>query len=73
MEWFDAIEGRIGQSESNFSLAGPMTETILLGVIAQRTPGVRLKWDADSMQIKGHPDLQKQIRRPYRKGWKLPA
>ena len=46
-----------------------MTETILLGVIAQRNPDTRLEWDAKSMQIKGHPELQSQIRREYRKNW----
>ena len=69
MEWFDAVEGKIDQSESNFALAGPMTETILLGVLAQRKPDTRLQWDADSMQIKGHPELQSLIRRQYRKNW----
>ena len=34
-EWLDAINGKIDQSESNFAAAGPMTETILLGVLAQ--------------------------------------
>jgi hypothetical protein len=69
MEWFDAVEGKIDQSESNFALAGPMTETILLGVLAQRKPDTRLQWDADSMQIKGHPELQSLIRRQYRNNW----
>ena len=68
-EWLDAIEGNIDQSESNFALAGPMTETILLGVIAQRNPDTKLEWDAEEMQIKGRPDLQNQIRREYRKEW----
>ena len=68
-EWLDAIEGRIDQSESNFSLAGPMTETILLGVIAQRVPGTKLNWDAAKMEIVGRPDLKKYIQRDYRRGW----
>jgi hypothetical protein len=46
-----------------------MTETILLGVLAQRKPDTRLQWDADSMQIKGHPELQSLIRRQYRNNW----
>ena len=67
------MEGKIPQGESNFELAGPMTETILLGVLAQRNPDTRLEWDAESMQIKGHPELQSQIRREYRKNWTLTA
>jgi hypothetical protein len=70
-EWFDAVEGRLEQAESNFSLAGPMTATILLGVIAQREPDTKLVWNADRMEIEGQPDLNKYIRREYREGWKL--
>ena len=72
-EWLDAIEGKVDQGQSNFSLAGPMTETILLGVIAQRNPGTKLEWDSKAMQIKGRPDLQKLVRRQYRQGWDTPV
>ena len=70
-EWLDAIEGRIDQGESNFSLAGPMTETILLGVIAQRVPDTELRWDSEALEIEGRPELKKWIQREYRDGWKL--
>jgi predicted dehydrogenase len=72
-EWKDAIAGKVDQGESNFSLAGPMTETILLGVLAQRQPDTLLEWDAEALEIKGRPDLQKHIQREYRDGWKLIA
>jgi predicted dehydrogenase len=68
-EWFDAIEGKIDQGQSNFALAGPMTETILLGVLAQRQPDTRLAWDAKSLSIKDRPELSPWIRREYRDGW----
>lgn len=68
-EWLDAITGKIDQSQSCFSQSGPLTEAILLGVIAQRTPDTKLKWDAESMEIKGHPELKKYIQREYRDGW----
>lgn len=70
-EWLAAIEGKIPQAESNFSLAGPMTETILLGVLAQRVPDTKLQWNADTMQVDGHPDLKQYIHREYRDGWKI--
>ncbi len=73
MEWLDAIHGKIDQSESNFGLAGPMTETILLGVLAQQHPDTRLVWDSPSMQIQDRPDLQPFIQREYRDEWKLTA
>ena len=72
-EWLDAIEGKVDQGQSNFDLAGPMTETILLGVLAQRNPNTRLDWDAKNMEVKGRPDLKKYIQRPYRDGWNLMA
>lgn len=68
-EWLDAIEGKIEQSESNFSLAGPMTETILLGVLAQRHPDTKLQWDAENLRVTDRPDLASWIRRDYREGW----
>ena len=71
MEWLDAIQGKINQAESHFGHAGPFTETILLGVLAQRFPNTELEWDAENMKIAGRDDLQKYIRTPYRKGWEL--
>ena len=50
-----------------------MTETILLGVLAQRQPDTKLQWDAEAMEIKGRPDLKKYIQREYRDSWKLTA
>lgn len=68
-EWLDAIEGKIDQSESNFLHAGPMTETILLGVVAQRNPDTKLNWNAENLSIKDRPDLSSLIRRDYRDEW----
>jgi hypothetical protein len=68
-EWLDAIEGKVEQSESNFGLAGPMTETILLGVLAQRYPDTKLQWDAENLRVKDRPELSSWIRREYREGW----
>lgn len=70
-EWFAAVQGEIDQGESNFSLAGPMTETILLGVLAQRLPETTLQWDAEKMEVKGRPELKKYIQRDYRDGWQI--
>ena len=60
-EWMDAIKGKIEQSESNFNLAGPMTETILLGVLAQRQPNEKLSWDSQALKVRDRPDLSKWI------------
>jgi len=68
-EWMDAIQGKVAHGQSYFGLAGPMTETILLGVLAQRVPDTKLEWDADKMEVKGRPELKKFIQRSYRPGW----
>lgn len=70
-EWLAAIAGKLDQAESNFALAGPLTETVLLGVIAQRVPDTTLHWDAEKMEVKGRPELKKFIHREYRDGWQL--
>lgn len=70
-DWLDAINGKIDQAGSNFFLAGAMTETILLGVLAQRVPDTVLEWDADTLQVRDRPDLDPLIQREYRDGWKV--
>ncbi len=72
-EWRDAIDGKVDEGQSYFGLAGPMTETILLGVLAQRVPDTKLEWDAEKMSIAGRPELDKWIRREYSEGWASPV
>ncbi|MCA9129830.1 MAG: Gfo/Idh/MocA family oxidoreductase [Planctomycetales bacterium] len=68
-EWVDAIHGRLPHGESHFAYAGPFTETILLGVLAQRFPNEKHQWDADNMRIVGRDDLTSFIAPEYRSGW----
>ncbi|MDA8697729.1 Gfo/Idh/MocA family oxidoreductase [Rhodopirellula sp.] len=68
-EWIDAISGVVNESESNFAQAGPLTETILLGVLAQRCPNEKLLWNHDEMIIEDRPELSRWIKREYRDGW----
>jgi predicted dehydrogenase len=70
-EWMDAMTGKVDQGESNFGLAGQLTETVLLGVLAQRVPDTKLIWDAAKLEVKGRPDLKKYIQRDYRPGWEI--
>lgn len=70
-EWLDAIDGKIEHGESYFGLAAPFTETVLLGVLAQRVPDTKLDWDAAKMEVKGKPELKKYIQREYRDGWQI--
>ena len=72
-EWMDAVKGDIDQAASHFGHSGPMTEMILLGVIAQRNPDQKLVWDPAQMEIVGRSDLSKLVRRDYRPGWESPV
>ncbi len=65
------VEACLGgeKTESHFAQTGPMTETILLGTIAIRTPFKKLKWDAKKMKVTNDKEANKLIRRQYRAGW----
>ena len=68
--WADACRGE-GTTKSNFTYAGNLTETVLLGTIALRLPGTKLSWDAKSMKIAGHDRATAMLSKEYRKGWEL--
>ena len=55
---------------SNFDVAGPFTEIVLLGNLALRL-GKKIEWDAAKMQAKNLPEADKYIRAHYRKGWEI--
>jgi predicted dehydrogenase len=57
------------QASANFSYAGPLTESVLLGNIAAWYPGETLEWDARGMTVKGRKAAKEHVRRKYRKGW----
>lgn len=54
---------------ANFGYAGPLTEAVLLGVLANRFPGSPLRWNPEPMQIENHSDAQALIKRSYREGF----
>ncbi len=68
--FIDAIRGQ-EKNESFFARTGPMTEAILLGTVAIRTPGVKLQWQAQEMKIPNHPAAEQFLSRTYRDGWKM--
>jgi predicted dehydrogenase len=70
-EWLLACKGG-PKPVSNFDYAGPLTEILLLGVLALRVPGRRLQWDSQRMKITNAPDLDPFIHGVYRQGWTLP-
>jgi predicted dehydrogenase len=55
---------------SNFSYAGPLTEMVLLGLVAIET-GKSLEWDSEKFAITNLPDAKGLLHREYRAGWTL--
>jgi hypothetical protein len=55
---------------SNFDVASPFVEWMLLGVIALRHEG-KLEYDPDKMKITNNPDANKLLKPTFRKGWEF--
>ncbi len=69
-DWLDAIrKGR--KAGSNFDYGGPLTQAALLGVIALRFPGEKLKWDDAKMRFTNNDSANAFIHPPSRKGWTI--
>jgi hypothetical protein len=69
-EWLLACKGG-SRPVSNFDYAGPLTEIVLLGVLALRSPGKRLEWDSVNLKVTNAPELDAFIKTEYRQGWTL--
>lgn len=69
-EWLAACRGG-PRPVSNFDYAGPLTEIVLLGVLALRAPGRRLEWDGANQKITNAPELNEFVHVEYRRGWSL--
>jgi predicted dehydrogenase len=68
--WVDACLGK-GIASANFDYAGPLSEFVLLGVVANRNPKQNLVWNAEALRIDGCPAAQALVKRTYRKGWEV--
>jgi hypothetical protein len=69
-QWVDACLGQ-GETSASFSYGGPLTESLLLGVVANRFPDTTLTWDADRLQVVDVPEANKLLRRTYREGFEV--
>ena len=69
-EWYRACTGDApyDHPKSNFLYAGPFTETVLVGCIAQRIGG-KLLFDGESQRITNHEGANALITKEYREGW----
>lgn len=70
MNWTLAIKGD-GKTNCPFAYAGPLTETVLLGVIASRVPGRRLQWDPENLRFTNSDKANRFVREDYRTGWEV--
>ncbi len=69
MNWIGAITGG-GTTSSPFSYAAPLTETMLLGVVALLA-NTRIDYDGANMRITNVPTANQFLQREYRQGWAL--
>lgn len=67
-QWVKACKGE-GKPSATFDYAGPLTEFVLLGVLANRVPGKLLRWHAAETKLDGSDEATARLRRTYRKGW----
>jgi predicted dehydrogenase len=70
MIWTNAIRGD-GRTNCPFSYAGPLTEAVLLGVIASRVPGRRLHWGTKNLRFTDSDQANRFVREDYRAGWEV--
>lgn len=69
-QWVDACLGK-GETSASFSYGGPLTESLLLGVVANRFPDQTLVWDAEKLQVTNLPEASALIKREYREGFQV--
>jgi len=71
MNWVNAIKNRT-QAICPFDYAAPLTETMLLGIVALRAgQGRKITYDGQRMAIPNAPEVEQHLRREYRAGWTL--
>ena len=69
-DWIRACKG--GEPAcSNFTIAGPYTEWMLLGAISWRFPNEKLLWDGKNLRFTNNEKANEFVRPNFRKGWEL--
>jgi predicted dehydrogenase len=71
-EWIMACKGEKAYDypKSGFKYAAMLTESVLLGTIAQKVGG-RIEYDAKNMKITNNAKADALITKEYRKGWEF--
>jgi hypothetical protein len=69
-DWIRACKG--GEPAcSNFGVAGPYTEWMLLGAISWRFPNEKLLWDGKYLRFTNNEKANEFVKPKFRKGWEL--
>ena len=69
-DWIRACKGG-DPACSNFSIAGPYREWMLLGAISWRFPNQKLLWDGKNLRFTNNAKANEYIKPHFRKGWEL--
>ncbi len=69
-DWVRAVKGGVPGC-SNFDIAVPYIEWLILGAVALRVPKTKLLWDAKKMQFTNSAEANQYLRPNIRKGWEL--
>ena len=67
LDWIRACKGGV-RASSDFSVAGPFTEWILLATIAMRVEG-KLEWDSARLRFTNNEEANKYVTPEFRKSW----
>ena len=68
-DWIRAAKGG-APACSNFSIAGPYVEWLVLGTIAVRVEG-KLEWDAANLRFTNNEKANELVKPVLRPGWEL--
>ena len=69
-DWVDAaLAGR--KACDDFTHGGPLTETVLVGAMADRFANEWLEWERETQKFMKRPEATALVRRSYRDGWKV--
>ena len=68
-DWIRACKGGDAAC-SNFNVAAPFVEWMVLGVIALRVEG-KLEWDSAKMRFSNNNEANKYLKPAFRKGWQF--
>lgn len=69
-DFLDGCKGG-GTPCSEFTVAGPFTEWLLLGAISWRFPHEKLLWDGEALRFTSNEKANEYVMPHFRKGWEL--